>query len=409
MPFRLFAKCVSAPVLSALGFQNGFGDMTQNAQMDVFVGSRIFRECGGPVGRSLPIEFKEFARTCGACHYMVVFRADDGSMVEFDFGPAGGDIHVAGTNPFALKFPRLSPHKDQSVQSNNKSVPGEIRECTISELPKDFVYVGSTGLCLDDIRRFNAEQSKDYELHTNDCRHYANNVTNFATGIHCATSFYVRTRLNLMKHDLSLWSLSMIRVFSMLSDVSQWPRVKAAGNTAAAALFAVVGPSLIRRTGIASNPQICRQLTAARIPERIAGRPARRAAVAAIATVAATCEEAPVLKSVMGVGGFINQRTRSFFNAVGSVFASVGRGVASFRVSPARAIAARSAAQPFPIDGYSIVRQVSGNSLSFLAVSLRHSFKNRLSTSANTNQARHAGRSLGYRGRRHQLSVPISI
>jgi len=369
--------------------------------MDVFVGSRIFRECGGPVGRRLPNEFKEFARTCGACHYMVVFKVDDGSMVEFDFGPAGGDVHVAATNPFALKSP--------NAQTNIQSVPGEIRECTIAELPSDFVFVGTTDLSLDDIRSFNAEQSMDYELHKNDCRHYANNVTNYATGIKCATSHYVRSRLSLIKHELPLWSLSMIRVFSVLSDVSQWPRVKAAGNAAAAALFAVVGPSLVCRTGIACSPRICRQLTAARIPERIASRPAHRAAVAALATVATGSEEVPVVRSVMNVGGFIHRRTRSFISAVGSAFASVGRSVASFRVSPAREIAARSAVQPFPTYGYSIVRQVSQNSVAFLAMSMRHSFKNRVSNSTNTKQAGQIRRSLGYRGRRHQLSVPISI
>ena len=131
MPFRLLARCVSAPVLSSFGFQNGPGDVTCSSQMDVFIGSRIFRECGGPVGRRLPIEFKEFARTCGACHYMVIFKLNDGSMVEFDFGPAGGDIHVAGTNPFALKFPNLNLQKNSDVQANTKSVPGEIRECTV--------------------------------------------------------------------------------------------------------------------------------------------------------------------------------------------------------------------------------------------------------------------------------------
>lgn len=122
MPFRFFHRHVSSPVLSSLGLQSCPADVTHNTQLDVFVGSRIFRECGGPVGRRLSIEFKEFARLCGACHYMVVFKSNDGSMVEFDFGPAGGDIHIAGTNPFALQCPK------ENAQTKSKGVPGEIRE-----------------------------------------------------------------------------------------------------------------------------------------------------------------------------------------------------------------------------------------------------------------------------------------
>ena len=93
--------------------------------MDVYIGTRPFRECGGPVARRLPVQFKEFSRTCGVCHYMLIFRQKDGVMFEFDFGPTGGDIRLGEMNPFAIEIPRLN------AKTKNKSVAGEIRECTV--------------------------------------------------------------------------------------------------------------------------------------------------------------------------------------------------------------------------------------------------------------------------------------
>ena len=182
MPLRIFGRSLPPPTLS-LEDLNDFEEAHGTSKLEVFIGTRLFRECGGPIGRRLPIQFKEFARTCGACHYLVLFRSSDGSMVRFDFGPTGGDVFG---NPFGIRLPRLGS------KTNTNCVPGEIREIQVpsehvfphqthriywviyvqvTELPADYVYVGTTNLQLEDIYRFNSEQSIDYELHKNDCRY----------------------------------------------------------------------------------------------------------------------------------------------------------------------------------------------------------------------------------------------
>lgn len=125
MPFRSIPRCVSASFLTTLGFQHG-DNLTKEPALEVYVGSRIFRECGGPVARRLPLEFKEFARSCGVCHYTVAFKTRDGTAIEFDFGPSGGDIHIANQNPFQFKF--LQSNSSQKTTPHCKSAPGEIRE-----------------------------------------------------------------------------------------------------------------------------------------------------------------------------------------------------------------------------------------------------------------------------------------
>ena len=56
----------------------------------------------------------------------------------------------------------------------------------VTELPADYVYVGTTDLQLEDIHRFNSEQSVDYELHKNDCRYLCQKYTSMdADGGHC--------------------------------------------------------------------------------------------------------------------------------------------------------------------------------------------------------------------------------
>lgn len=44
------------------------------------------------------------------------------------------------------------------------------------------VFLGRTRASLSDIRSFNRKQSSVYELHSNDCRHYVNNLCRFVTG-----------------------------------------------------------------------------------------------------------------------------------------------------------------------------------------------------------------------------------
>ena len=240
-------------------------------------------------------------------------------------------------------------------------------------------------------------------------RHYVNKLTEYATGIEGIASYCVHTRFNLIKDEIPLWSLCMIRMFQVLSDVSQWQRVKAAGNATAAVILALAGPSLARRVNAVAHCAIRHSIAVQVPPEKMVARPARRAAVAAVATVAATWEERPILKTIIDIGGSFNERTRSFFMAAGSVFSSVRRNAVPFRIGPARIIAARSAAQPFPFYGFAIMRRMSGRSLSFLSTSLFRPFVSLHPDHRSIQYPSGPRRPLGSRGRRHQLSVPMSM
>lgn len=112
------------------------------------------QEFGGGLFRRLPRTLRNGVRDSGICHYLAVFRQKDGSLVQFDFGPRGGDIHVAASNgPFAF----LSKSADGKMA---RHVPGEVRERRLSRLPEAHMYVGRTPLSLPDIRAWNALQQQ---------------------------------------------------------------------------------------------------------------------------------------------------------------------------------------------------------------------------------------------------------
>lgn len=119
-------KCASTPTLhsmsaacsplgDALGDEPGAG----GSGMDVYVILRPFKEFGGGLFNRLPRRLRQGVRDAGICHYLAVFKQRDGSLVQFDFGPRGGDIHVA-QGPFAF----LSKSADGKMQ---RLVPGEVR------------------------------------------------------------------------------------------------------------------------------------------------------------------------------------------------------------------------------------------------------------------------------------------
>jgi hypothetical protein len=61
----------------------------------VYVVSRSFTEFGGDVIKRMPQEARDHMIDMGLCHYMTVFRTPDGQLVQFDFGPLGGDVQKA--------------------------------------------------------------------------------------------------------------------------------------------------------------------------------------------------------------------------------------------------------------------------------------------------------------------------
>ena len=121
----------------------------------------------------LPKPLRNGVRDAGICHFLTIFRARDGSLHQFDFGPQGGDIHVA-RGPFAALL-----SKDRGACA----VLGEVRERRLSALPASHMYIGTTRLSLADIRAFNSlHHERSYELHVHDCRHYVNSLVAYATG-----------------------------------------------------------------------------------------------------------------------------------------------------------------------------------------------------------------------------------
>lgn len=106
-------KCVSTPTLHALCTPD-------NGGLEVYVVTRSFQEFGGRFFRKLPTPVRNGVRDSGLCHYMTVFRQPDGSLVQFDFGPKGGDIHVA-RGPFARLL-------SKSRGSPRRVAVGEVRE-----------------------------------------------------------------------------------------------------------------------------------------------------------------------------------------------------------------------------------------------------------------------------------------
>eukprot|EP00210_Caulerpa_lentillifera_P001897 g1824.t1 len=391
----------SAPVLSSLGFQHCVV-ASNDAGLEVYIASRQFREHGGALAKSLSEDFKEYARICGICHFLAIFRAQDGTLFQYDFGPAGGDIHVSSHNPFSFNHQRLIANDQGDKETDIKQgVPGEIREQILNKLPEDYLFVGSTHLTINDVRKFNYLQSTYYELHKNDCRHYINNLTKYTTGIDGASSFYVRERLRLMRHSLSVWNASFIWIMQGLSNVSHWPKVKATGNATAAALFALVGPRLIQGARIP--------------PTNVQTRPIRRAAVAAVATAAVTWEELPVLRGVAGIGERITRGARGLFTGINVFLQSPRRSTMYSRGSPLHFLAVNSVlSQPSQCTTtVSFIHEASGNSLSFLATAFRRPFIRQMTStnigSISTVRIWRPFQSWPQNRRRLQASLPYSI
>lgn len=119
---RPLRKCASVPVglhSMAGGSLSSGGSLSGDSGMEVYVVLRCFQEFGGGLFKRLPRGVRRSVRDAGVCHYLAVFKQRDGSLVQFDFGPRGGDIHVA-QGPFAF----LSKSADGKMQ---RLVPGEVR------------------------------------------------------------------------------------------------------------------------------------------------------------------------------------------------------------------------------------------------------------------------------------------
>lgn len=86
-------RCTSTPTLRTLPLSSG--NRSAEEQFEVFVTSRAFKDFAGGFFDRLPPDTRDTVCAMGICHYLVVLKSKaDGRIVQFDFGPKGGDIHV---------------------------------------------------------------------------------------------------------------------------------------------------------------------------------------------------------------------------------------------------------------------------------------------------------------------------
>lgn len=227
------SKSSSSPALKHLCMNAADGDL------EVYVVLRNFQEFGGGIFHRLPEPLRNGLRDSGVCHYMTVFKQKDGTMVQFDFGPAvGGDIHVAGPGPL-----------NKSSKERKKAVVGQVRERKLQALPDAHMFVGTTNMSLSEIRAWNnVHAASEYELHRSDCRHYVNALVRYTTGIESAAISALRHQVARHK-DSGKLSKHMIRVGQYVTDAANWDRVRAIGHATSAAIMTLAGQQTLARFG----------------------------------------------------------------------------------------------------------------------------------------------------------------
>lgn len=83
--------------------------------------SRSFSEFAGPVMKRLHPDAREHLVAMGICHYMTVFKTPDGQLVQFDFGPLGGDVQKAhGPLATFLRRARAASQQHQQQQEQQQ-------------------------------------------------------------------------------------------------------------------------------------------------------------------------------------------------------------------------------------------------------------------------------------------------
>ncbi|GMH32584.1 hypothetical protein BSKO_00418 [Bryopsis sp. KO-2023] len=304
-----FRRCCSAPVLSWLAPQEEEAPNDEK-NLQVYVVARPFQEMGGAIMKRLPEEYKGFAVQIGICHYLTVFKTRDGRYFQFDFGPQGGrDVHANGG---PLSWLLREENSQPVVRKKKNNVMGEIREAMLVELPAAHVYMGESRLSIEDIRNFNGIQSMDYELHKHDCRHYVNNLVQYTTGVNAASVKFVKEYFKTQGENAPPLSSTVVGLLQSITDVSNWSRVKTTGKATVAALLYLAGSSAVR----ARPPAVP-------IPKR----PVKRAAMTALASVAASCPEIPMVKGAAAIGSMVTEGAKKVTTGTASFVETASRGV----------------------------------------------------------------------------------
>ena len=327
-------KCASTPTLTSLGEA-----ATDENGIEVYVVLNNFREFAGGVFHRLPTRLRDGVRDAGICHYTTVFRQQDGSLVQFDFGPsAGGDIHVSA-GPFTRFINKSSPtpklpSSSTSSNRNNRAVGGKVREHKLTSLPDSHLYVGRTHLSMSDIRAWNSvHASCSYELHRSDCRHYVNSLVHYTTGVEKATTCALRNQWVNNKHRYGLGN-SAVRLGHFITDVANWEKVRAVGHATTAVLMAITGQhalAKLRATPFIASVQR-RLVPAGRkalvpVPRAIVQRPAVAVGATAVATsYAASGGQTPgAVRDTLTLGARVAGGVQSALRAAATLAEHVGR------------------------------------------------------------------------------------
>lgn len=168
--------------------------------MEVYACYRPINEVSGDFYSSLPPYIKAGLRDLGLCHYMAVFRTPTGKLVQFDFGPRGGDMVVGAPGgrrgPGRRRNSAAASAAIERLQRGRQTVyagpGGEIREEKLADLPATAVFLGTTRVELGEVRSFNARHDMAYHLNRNDCRHYMDRLVKHVTGTDRASAVLMR-------------------------------------------------------------------------------------------------------------------------------------------------------------------------------------------------------------------------
>jgi hypothetical protein len=320
-PLTALRKSTSSPTLRALG-----GPVATDDCLEVYVVLRNFQEFAGGFFHRLPEPLRDGVRDCGVCHYMTVFRDSDGTLTQFDFGPAaGGDIHV-GRGPLSRLL-----NKAHGRRNSRRRVGGSVREHRLSALPASHMYVGRTNLSLRDIRAWNeVHAGSEYELHRSDCRHYVNSLVHYSTGVERATISALRHQLTRNRERYGL-AECVLRFGHYMTDVANWECIKAAGQATTAALAAMTGQQALARLRTAPLLRSMQQhlLPATRtslVRRALVQRPVYAVGTAAVATYAASNGQAPAaVRETIGIGARLASGVHSAVRVAASLAEHVGR------------------------------------------------------------------------------------
>lgn len=141
-------------------------------------------------------------------------------------------------------------------------------------------------------------------------RHYVNNVVQYTTGVHNASAQLVRHTFGNQERNMPHFSLLLVRLLQCITDASNWSKVKATGNAVVASMVYLAGSTATTRV---------RAVVAGQSYAPGFQHPVRRAAVAAVASAAASCPQASMARRVADFGALVGDRANRVKTGVSHV------------------------------------------------------------------------------------------